>query len=69
MRKQLNELLHAGMIQPYKAPYGALVLFQKKQDGTMSMYVDYRVLNKATEKNKYMVLLVQDLIKRFSKTC
>ena len=33
MRKQLTELLDAGYIQPSKAPYGALVLFQKKQDG------------------------------------
>ncbi|XP_015084295.1 uncharacterized protein LOC107027726 [Solanum pennellii] len=37
LRKQLNELLDAGLIQPYKAPYGAPVLFQKKQDGTMRM--------------------------------
>ena len=35
LRKQLNELLDAGLIQPSKAPYGAPVLFQKKQDGTM----------------------------------
>ena len=35
LRKQLNELLDAGLIQPSKASYGAPVLFQKKQDGTM----------------------------------
>ncbi|XP_069147132.1 uncharacterized protein [Solanum lycopersicum] len=35
LRKQLNELLDAGLIQPYKAPYSATVLFQKKYDGTM----------------------------------
>ena len=48
LRKQLNELLDAGLIQPSKAPYGAPVLFQKKQDGTMRMCVDYRALKKAT---------------------
>ena len=35
IRKQLNELLDDVLIQPSKAPYGAPVLFQKKQDGTM----------------------------------
>ncbi|XP_015084310.1 uncharacterized protein LOC107027747 [Solanum pennellii] len=69
LRKQLNELLDAGLIQPSKAPYGAPVLFQKKQDGTMRMCVDYRALNKATIKNKYPVPLVQDLMDRLSKAC
>ena len=69
LRKQLNELLDAGLIQPSKAPYGAPVLFQKKRDGTMRMCVDYRKLNKATIKNKYPVPLVQDLMDRLSKAC
>ena len=30
MRKQLTKLIDAGYIQPFKAPYGAPVLFQKK---------------------------------------
>ncbi|XP_015084245.1 uncharacterized protein LOC107027655 [Solanum pennellii] len=58
LHKQLNDLLDDGLIQPSKAPYGAPVLFQKKQDGTMRICVDYRVLNKATLKNKYPVPLV-----------
>ena len=69
LRKQLNELLDVGLTQPSKAPYGAPVLFQKKHDRTMRMCVDYRVLNKATIKNKYLVPLVQDLMDRLSKAC
>ena len=38
LRKQLTELLDAGLVQPSKAPYGAPVLFQKKQDGTLRMW-------------------------------
>ena len=34
LRKQLNELLDVGLIQPSNAPYGAPILFQNKQDGT-----------------------------------
>lgn len=67
LRKQLTELLDAGFIQPSKAPYGAPVLFQKKQDGSLRMCVDYRALNKVTVKNKYPVPLVADLFDRLSK--
>ena len=62
--KQLMKLLDAGLIQPSKAPYGAPILFQKKQDGSMRMYVNYRALNKVTIKNKYLVPLVADLFDR-----
>lgn len=67
LRRQMNELLDAGLIQPSKAPNGAPVLFQKRQDGSMRMCVDYRALNKVTVKNKYPVPLVQDLMDRLSK--
>lgn len=67
LRKQLGELLAAGYIQPSKAPYGAPVLFQRKQDGTLRMCVDYRALNKITVKNKYPVPNVADLFDRLSK--
>ena len=67
LRKQLTDLLDAGFIQPSKAPYGAPVLFQKKQDGSLRMCVDYRALNKVRVKNKYPVPLVADLFDRLSK--
>ena len=58
MRKQLTELLDAGYIQPSKAPYSAPIMFQKKQDESLHMCVDYRALNKVTVKNKYSVPLI-----------
>ena len=67
LRRQLDELLETGFIQPSKAPYGAPVLFQRKQDGSMRMCVDYRALNKVTVKNKYPVPNVADLFDRLSK--
>uniref|UniRef100_A0A803PBT6 Polyprotein n=1 Tax=Cannabis sativa TaxID=3483 RepID=A0A803PBT6_CANSA len=45
--------LSRALSEPSKAPYGAPVLFQKKQDGSLRMCVDYRALNKVTVKNKY----------------
>ncbi|GKV30882.1 hypothetical protein SLEP1_g39653 [Rubroshorea leprosula] len=64
---QLKELLDARFIRPSKAPYGALVLFQKKHDGTLHMCIDYRALNKITVKNKYPIPLIDDLFDKLGK--
>ena len=37
------------------------MLFVKKKDGIMRMCIDYRELNKATIKNKYSLLRIDDL--------
>ena len=39
LRKQLKELFDAGYIRPSKSPYGAPVLFQKKPDGSLRLYI------------------------------
>ena len=67
LRKQLKELLDAGLIQPSRTLYGAPVLFQKKYDGSLRMCVDYRALNKVTIKNKYLIPLAAELFDRLSK--
>lgn len=41
LRTKLTELLDAGYIQRSKAHYGAPVLFQRKQDGSMRLCIDY----------------------------
>jgi hypothetical protein len=37
---QLQDLLAKGWIRPSKSPYGAPILFVRKEDGTMRMCVD-----------------------------
>ena len=66
-RRQLKELLDVGFIQPFKAPYGASVLFQKKHDGSLWMCIDYWALNKVTVNNKYLIPLIADLFDQLGR--
>ncbi|GJS58624.1 putative nucleotidyltransferase, ribonuclease H [Tanacetum coccineum] len=60
--EQLQELQDKGLIRPSHSPWGALVLFVKKKDGSLCMCIDYRELNKLTVKNRYPLLRIDSLI-------
>jgi hypothetical protein len=68
LKVQLEEFFTKGYIKPRKSPYGALVLFVHKKDGTLRMCVDYRVLSKVIVKNRYPLPRIDDLFDRHSKT-
>jgi hypothetical protein len=61
LKKQLTELQEAWYIRPSSSPWGALVLFVQKKDGSQRMCVDYRSLNDVTIKNKYPLPRIEDL--------
>jgi len=61
LKKQLQELLDKGLIQPSVSPWGAPVLFVKKKDGSLRLCIDYRELNQVTVKNKYPLPRIDDL--------
>eukprot|EP00253_Pinus_taeda_P020204 PITA_20204 len=61
LKMQLQELLEKNYIHPSVSPWGALVLFVKKKDGTLRMCIDYRQLNKLTIKNKYPLPRIDEL--------
>nr|GFA95898.1 putative reverse transcriptase domain-containing protein [Tanacetum cinerariifolium] len=58
---QLKELSEKGFIRPSSSPWGALVLFVKKKDGSFRMCIDYRELNMLTVKNRYPLPRIDDL--------
>jgi hypothetical protein len=61
LQLQLEGLLKKGYICPSVLPWGSLVLFVKKKDGTLRWCIDFRQLNKVTVKNKYPLLRIDDL--------
>jgi hypothetical protein len=61
LKKPLTELQEARYIRPSSSPWGALVLFVQKKDGSQRMCVDYRPLNDVTVKNKYPLPRIEDL--------
>jgi hypothetical protein len=61
LQLQLEELLKKRYISPSVSPWGALVLFMKKKDGTLRLCIDFRQLNKIIVKNKYPLPRIDDL--------
>jgi hypothetical protein len=61
LKMQLKELLDLGLIRPSVSPWGALVIFIRKKDGSWRLCIDYRQLNKATIKNQYPLPRIDDL--------
>ena len=54
-------MLDKGFIRPSTSPWGAPVLFVKKNDGTLRLCINYRELNKVTITNKYPLPRINDL--------
>lgn len=47
-----------------RSPYASPVILVRKKDGSYRMCVDYRALNKITEKERYPLPVIQDLLDR-----
>ena len=61
LKAQVDELEDKGFIRSSVSPWGALVLFVKKKDGSLRLCIDYRELNHITIKNKYPLPRIDDL--------
>ena len=61
LKVQLKELLRKGFIRLCASPWGAPVLFVKKNNGSLRVCIDYHKLNHVTVKNKYRLSRIDDL--------
>ena len=66
-KSQLKDLLDKGFIRPSISPYGALILFVKKKDGSLRMCIDYRQLNNAAIKKKYPLQRINNLFDKIQR--
>ena len=60
--KFLQENLASGRIRLSKSPMASPFFFIKKKDGTLRPVQDYRKLNDMTIKDRYSLLLIQELL-------
>jgi hypothetical protein len=60
LKLQLKEMMEKGYIHPSVSPWGALALFVKKKDDTLSLCIDYRKLNKMTITNNHPLPRIDD---------
>ena len=63
-KKQIEYMLEHGFIRPSESPWGAPVLFAPKKDGGLRFCIDYRWLNKKTIRNRYPLLLPEEMMDR-----
>ena len=62
LKKQTIELLKENKIRVSDSPYGAPILFTKKKDGQLCLWVNYLALNKYTISDFYPLLYIKELL-------
>jgi hypothetical protein len=65
----LEKALATGCIRQSKSPLRAPVFFIKKKDGKLCFIQDYQALNAITRRNRYPLLLIDDLIHWLKDAC
>ncbi|KAJ9511436.1 hypothetical protein QJQ45_029906 [Haematococcus lacustris] len=66
LKKQVQDLLAKGMIEPSSSPFAAPILFVKKKSAELRMCLDYRQLNKITIRDQYPLPRIDDLFDKLS---
>src|SRR5260221_4193504 len=62
LKEFLEENIRNGFICPSKSPWGSPVLFIKQKDGSLCLCIDFHALNRVTEKDRYPLPLIPDLL-------
>ncbi len=67
LKTYIETHLKTGFIRPSKLFAGAPILLDKKPDGSLRRYVNYRGLNNLTIKNQYLLPLIGEFLDRLDQ--
>jgi len=67
LKEFIEENLNMGFIQLTSSPYSAPVLFVKKKNSSLCLYVDFCGLNCISKKDRYLLPLISDLLDSLCK--
>ena len=62
LKKFIEDNLNMGFIWPTSSPYSVPVLFVKKKNDSLCLYVDFHSLNYISKKDCYLLLLISNLL-------
>jgi len=62
LKEFIEENLNMGFIQPTSSLHGVLVLFIKKKDSSLHLYVDFHSFNHISKKDHYPLPLISNLL-------
>jgi len=66
LKEHLKKLMDKGFIQHSASPYGANIIFAKKNDGSLRLCIDYRRLNSITVKDRTPLPNIKEMQERLS---
>ena len=67
VKRYLLDNLNKGFIEPSQSPFATPVLFVKKANGSLRFCIDYQKLNQLTQKDRYLIPLLDKTLARLGR--